>query len=119
VLASHQLIGEKGEQIAADFLIKNGYQLLKRNYSCRFGEMDIIATIAEYLVFCEVKTRQGEGKIHPTSAITKKKIKKLRQIGLYYIEKNKITRIQPRFDVISIQLKSKQPPVIEHFINAI
>lgn len=112
-----QQTGNKGEDIACDFLEKQSYHIMERNYRCRFGEIDIISCINEYLVFCEVKTRSGSG-IHPSLAVTPRKMKKLRQLGQVYISSKKLYHFQPRFDVIAIQLLPGKAPVIEHFINA-
>ncbi|MBF0280349.1 MAG: YraN family protein [SAR324 cluster bacterium] len=111
--------GQTGEQLACEFLEKLQYRLLERNFRCPLGEIDIIAHQGEYLVFCEVKTRKGAGAIHPTAAITPKKIRKLRQLGLFYIQQKSLHQWQPRFDVIAIQLQHNKSPEIEHFINAL
>ena len=115
---ARQQTGQAGEQLACQFLENNRYRVLERNFRCSLGEIDIIARMDEYLVFCEVKTRSGSG-IHPTASITSKKIKKLRQLGLFYIQKRQLYQLQPRFDVIAIQLHQNDAPEIEHFINAL
>lgn len=50
--------GFKGETIVASYLKKNGYKIIKKNYSCCFGEIDIIAQKDEFVAFVEVKTRR-------------------------------------------------------------
>ena len=50
-------IGKIGEQIAAEYLADNGYQLLDRNFNVRYGEIDLIAFETDIVVFVEVKTR--------------------------------------------------------------
>ena len=107
-----------GEALACDFLQKQHYRILARNVRCPGGEIDIVACIDEYLVFCEVKTRNS-GAIHPSAAITTKKIEKLHQLGLWYMEENNLYQWQPRFDVVAIQLERHHAPKIEHFINAL
>lgn len=114
-----QQTGQYGEQLACEFLQAHGYRILERNFRCKLGELDIIACTTDYLVFCEVKTRSKSSGIHPSASVTAKKIKKLRQLGMLYIEKKGLHHIQPRFDVISVQLQANQPPTIEHFINAL
>ena len=52
-------LGLKGEQAAKRYLIKKGYRILKTNFQCRFGELDLIARDGDCLVFCEVKTRSA------------------------------------------------------------
>jgi putative endonuclease len=55
---SHKRLGERGEQLAAEHLIRRGYQILERNYRTRWGELDIVAFDGCTLAFCEVKTRR-------------------------------------------------------------
>ena len=118
MINSRQLTGDQGEELASQYLRDKGYQIIDRNYRCKFGELDIIARINEYLVFCEVKTKRGQT-VHPTYSITTKKIKKLHQLGLYYISRQRLHQYQPRFDVIAIQILNNRAPIIEHFINAL
>lgn len=112
-------IGQQGEQIAADLLTDKGFQLIERNFCCKMGEIDLIATIEEYLVFIEVKTRR-ESKlgINPLLSITQAKQRKLKKLGTFYIAKNSIYNRQPRFDVIGIVMKSGNHHKIEHLENA-
>ena len=60
--------GEKGESLVAGFMRKNGCTVIKRNYQCRFGEIDIIAEKGEYIIFTEVKTRR-EGSMYLMSSM--------------------------------------------------
>ena len=46
--------GGMGESLTADFLRKNGFVIVKRNYHCRYGEFDILAENKEYIIFTEV-----------------------------------------------------------------
>ena len=111
--------GKTGEDLACDFLEKLNYVIIERNFYSRLGEIDIVARSGEYLIFCEVKTRSENQGLHPTASITAKKIKKMRQLGLLYMQKKHLHQLQPRFDVIAIQLSPHQSPQIEHFINAL
>lgn len=114
-----QQTGKFGEQLACEFLNKKKYHIIEQNYRCKIGEIDLIAKIEEYLVFCEVKTRADKSRIHPSASVTAKKKHKLHQLGLFYIQQKKLYQYQPRFDVISIKLHQTKPPEIEHFINAL
>ena len=113
-----QQTGAAGEQIACDFLQELGYRIVERNHRTRLGELDIIAEYKEFLIFCEVKTRKGCGGPHPSLSVTMKKIAKLRQLGELYLSLKHLKHMQPRFDVIAIQLVYGKPPNIDHFINA-
>lgn len=59
-----QTLGQWGENLAASWLVKNGYTIIEQNYTSPPGEIDIIAKINDVLCFIEVKTRTG----HPGSA---------------------------------------------------
>ena len=56
-MASHNQLGKKGEQLAVDFLIENGYDIVERNYRFNKAEVDIIAQKKDVLAIIEVKTR--------------------------------------------------------------
>lgn len=109
-------LGKAGEDHAAAFLAQQGYRIRERNFRCRLGEVDIVAEDGEYLVFCEVKTRSGT-QVHPSLSVHPRKVRKLRQLGLLYLDRHGLTARQPRFDVISVQLTEPQP-VLEHIVNA-
>lgn len=77
--------GNKGEELACQYLIKQGYKILKRNFRIRGGEIDIIAEDHEYLVFVEVKTRNSNEYGLPVEAITSWKIKYLLKTAQFYL----------------------------------
>lgn len=106
------------EQIAADYLVKNGYVILERNYYTRRGEIDIIAkdTVADCIVFVEVKYRSGTGKGAPYEAVTKNKLFHITKAAQAYMLMQGNMEIRSRIDVISI-LKEIDDYDIEHFQN--
>ena len=76
-------IGKNGEEIAKNYLIKNGYKIIDTNVRfSRFCEIDIIALDKKTLVFVEVKTRKTDICGHPFEAITKSKYQHIKQ-GLF------------------------------------
>ncbi|MHB8579769.1 MAG: YraN family protein [Ignavibacteriaceae bacterium] len=113
-------IGNKGEQLAADFLISLGYKIIIKNYRFGKGEIDIIAKDPDdgYLVFVEVKSRQNLEYGGPEYAVTQSKIKQLKKLARLYIYENKFEEIECRFDVIAILFKEGLPPEITHLENA-
>ena len=113
-----QHTGRTGEEIACDFLKEQGYSIVERNHRSRLGEIDIVAEHREYLVFCEVKTRSNRTGLHPSLSVTAKKIEKLRMLGEHYLSQKHLMHLQPRFDVIALQLEGKTTPEIDHFVNA-
>ena len=107
--------GQRGEDIAARHLEQKGYHIRERNYRCRYGEIDLIATDGEYLVFVEVKTRSAQTGYAPTLAMTARKMRKVRQLGQYYWQEHP-EGLQPRFDVVAVVLGPQEQ--VEHIVNA-
>ena len=96
-------IGNQGENLAINYLIENGYTIIKQNFHFgKQGEIDIIARDADYLCFIEVKTRNNRNYGDPLSSITPSKVKKLRRTAQGYLYVNKIENQACRFDVVSI-----------------
>ncbi|MCZ6472282.1 MAG: YraN family protein [SAR324 cluster bacterium] len=110
-------LGRQGERIAARFLEELGYQIRERNYRCALGEIDLIATSGEYLVFVEVKARTAGQNIHPSASVTPRKQAKVRQVGEHYRAHHPQYAQQPRFDVVSVEVAGKEEKV-EHLVNA-
>ncbi len=109
----------KGESLAKQFLKRNGYKILKRNYVSKNGEIDIIAYDRGTIAFVEVKTRLSESFGSPESAITNEKRSKIIRTALNYLITNKIEEMDYRFDVVSILVKKdSNNPNIELLKNA-
>lgn len=95
--------GIKYEQVAADFLKGMGYNILKQNYYCRYGEIDIIAEENGYTVFIEVKYRKNTMAGSPESAVNGRKIRHIRQAALDFLARSYGTEEIPcRFDIVAI-----------------
>ena len=118
-------IGRQGENSAADWLTKNGYNIICRNYTSPHGEIDIIAEDEKYIVFVEVKYRKNS--IHlkkygrPVYAVTKEKRKHILYTANYYLNKFE-THKKPRIDVIEIigndEINGFVSLNIKHYKNA-
>ena len=108
-------IGNWGESIAADFLRKNGYEIVVQGYRSRYGEIDLIAQDAAYLAFVEVKTRKSAHFSEAREAVSPSKMHKLRQTAEIYLSLHETER-QPRFDVIEIYapqgVHTKRPEIL-------
>lgn len=101
-------LGDEGEGLAIQFLHKNGYQILEQNYKTPVGEIDIIASEAETLVFIEVKTRKSIEFGMPYEAVNREKRRKISNTALLYLKRFK--EIPPcRFDVVSIYYENGGP----------
>ena len=68
-----KILGKKGEKLAENYLKKQGYLLIKRNYTTPFGEADLLMQKGENIVFVEVKTRTADGYGTPAESVTKQK----------------------------------------------
>ena len=96
-------IGSGYEEMAAAYLIEQGYKIIARNFSDRLGEIDIIARDGEYLVFVEVKYRRDEKQGNPAEAVDLRKQQHIRHAAEYYLYKNRVSDTMPcRFDVVAI-----------------
>jgi len=92
--------GKKGEAVAEKYLRDKGYKFLERNFSTRFGEIDLIFTKGNVLVFVEVKLKIGEDFGTPEEMITKSKIFQIERIGQIFLKKNK--EIAEKYDSFRI-----------------
>ena len=116
-MASHNELGKIGEEIAAQYLMKNGYKILCRNFYFDKAEIDIIAQKEEEtVVIVEVKTRNSNFFGDPQSFVTPAKIKNLVKAANEYIISNELN-VEVRFDIIAI-LKNQKEESLEHFENA-
>ena len=98
-------VGKHGEELARNYLIKNGYKIIDFNVRfSKFCEVDIIALDNKTLVFCEVKTRTTEICGNPLEAITKSKYKHIKMGIFYYLQEHSEYK-KYRIDAISIVLK--------------
>lgn len=112
--------GGVGEQLAADFLVKNGFRILERNYrSGRFGEIDIIASEKEYICFIEVKTRSGDLFGTPAEAVGYDKRRKIRAIAWSYLKYRDLGEQNMRFDIVEVKGKNINNEFILQDINLI
>lgn len=95
--------GKAGEDYAAGVLKRQGYVILARNFSARFGELDIIAQKDGILAFVEVKTRRRGSMVSGFEAVTPGKMRKIILTAQRYMSAAPgVCDLQPRFDVFSV-----------------
>ncbi len=114
-------LGKKGEDLAIDFLVNKNYGIIERNYTFeKKGEIDIIAKdpADRFLVFIEVKTRGNLNYGEPEYAITKNKIRQVKNMAEIYLYVKEIGEVECRFDVITVLFQGMQKPVINHYVDA-
>ena len=99
-------IGTESEKRVAQFLRRRGFSVIKRNYQCRYGEIDIIAENNEYILFVEVKARKENALISGADAVNGKKRQRIVLSAQDYITKT-LCEKQPRFDVAEVTVSEK------------
>ena len=112
--------GAWGESLAARYLKRKRYKILGQNFSCRFGEIDIIAENRDFLVFAEVKLRKDDSHGAAREFVTAAKQERLRKTALLYLSQHP-TEKQPRFDVIEIYAPEGTEtgsPILNHLEDA-
>ena len=118
----NQSLGKWGENIAANYLIQKGYQVLFRNWRSTYGELDLIACKDNVISIVEVKTRRGIELGWPEESVTPVKQEHLFNSSQAFFDENEQFADNPwQIDVIAILLVSKKPPSfqIRHYENAV
>ncbi|MHB8105738.1 MAG: YraN family protein [Dehalococcoidales bacterium] len=112
--------GALGEKIAAEFLVKNSYQIIEKNYRCSDGEIDIIAIQRDTLVFIEVRTKRSRIFGSPEESITLRKKERLKTLAERYGQEHENLPPKWRIDVVAIEMeKSGNVKRIEIIENAV
>ena len=100
-MAKHYELGKKGEQLAVNYLIDNGYKIVAKNWRFQKSEIDIIAQKENILASIEVKTRSTKEFGNPQDFVNAKKIKLLVMAMNEYVIRNDLD-VEVRFDIIAI-----------------
>ncbi len=109
-------IGQKAEELSAQYLQKQGYKIIDRNYRDRFCEIDIIVRNKEYICFVEVKFRNTNDFGGGFGAIHTDKQRRLKQSAEYWLASHsEFQSLQPRIDVVAVD----QNDTIEYLENAL
>jgi len=103
-----QQVGKEGEDLAAEFLRKNGYKILGKNFRSHFGEIDIIAQEKKTLCFVEVKTRHSQKFGSPADAVSRQKQGKIIKTAIFYMNQKRLENVDMRFDVVSVLFWKKE-----------
>lgn len=110
-LDARRQLGNRGEDLAAAALKKQGYKILERNYTTPLGEIDLIARHRGELVFIEVKTRKSLRFGEPQDAVSAPKQARLRRLADYYLKQKRLGEVPVRFDVVAITMAAGDPRV--------
>lgn len=105
--------GEEGEKIAMQYLQKLGYELILRNYSTRYGEIDLIMRDKETTVFVEVKAKKSQDWGTPEEMFTQSKYRKVKRMATLFLKgKDVLCRV----DMVAVDLFT-DPPSIRYYQN--
>jgi putative endonuclease len=111
-------LGRRGEELAAEYLVGTGLVLLSRNWRCRDGEVDVIATDGERLIVCEVKTRSGTGYGEPSEGVTPVKAARIRRVAAAWLRTYRVGWCEIRFDIVAVLCPPEGPVTVEHLQGA-
>jgi len=109
-------LGAYGENLAADFLIRRGYNIIDRNFRTNFGEIDLIAAKGDELLFVEVKTRTASNFGYPELAVDWRKIKHLIKAAKIYLNLKNYQNFW-RLDIISVEINKVKKTAKFRWIN--
>jgi putative endonuclease len=109
-------IGTLGEDLAVEHLCSLGMRVLERNWRCRYGELDVIATdpVARAVVFVEVKTRTTDQFGGVAQAVTPQKVRRLRRLAGLWLAGQDEHWAAVRIDVIGVRIGRQATPEITH-----
>lgn len=117
--SSHNIeLGRMGEDAAARFLERRGYDIVERNWKCAAGEADIIARDGDAVVFVEVKTRSNIEKGMPSEAVDAAKRDRYERIAALFLRDYDVVDVPVRFDIMSILTLDSERALIRHHLDA-
>ena len=112
-----QDIGNRGEQLVADYIRKKGYIISARNFRTKYGEIDVIAENDDEILFIEVKTRSDHTTVRPYEYVNLSKQRKIFITADIYLKNNGFG-LQPRFDVAEVLVSKTGEMSLNYIGNA-
>ena len=108
-------LGAKGEELTVAWYLSQGYTVLARNWRCREGELDLVASRGRCVVFCEVKTRTGTRFGLPAEAVTAEKQRRLRRLATRWLGEQppSVGFAELRFDVACVTVRAGAEPELD------
>jgi len=113
-----QNLGKWGEREASDYLIRKGYTIIGMNIRTPYGEIDILASLDQILIFVEVKTRATNSFGNPEISIDSRKLKHMEQSALFYVQESGYEGTW-QCDAIALIKSYPNPVEIVHFENVV
>ena len=115
MVRAKDVLGRRGEDVAAAHLEACGFAILARNWRCKQGEIDIVALDGAEIVVCEVKTRTSRKYGDPLECVTPAKLDRLRRLAAHWVTEHRpkgVTGI--RVDVIGVVCPTDDAPSVDH-----
>lgn len=114
-----QRIGQRAEDIAADFLRRQGLQVLERNYRRRLGELDIVARDGDVLVIAEVRMRTSDRYGGAAASVDGRKRQRLVRAAVQLLQQRKdFSHLRVRFDVLAVSETAADSPKVQWLQHA-
>ncbi|PWJ25870.1 putative endonuclease [Branchiibius hedensis] len=112
-------LGQWGERVAVRFLTDGGWQIIERNWRCRYGEIDLIVhdPRAGVVAFVEVKTRRSDAFGGPLAAVDHRKAARLRRLAGQWLQEHPHQAAVVRVDVVAVWHRAGQAPLVQHVID--
>ncbi|MFZ4827174.1 MAG: YraN family protein [Phototrophicaceae bacterium] len=115
----YRQVGKTGEDIAIQYLLERGYQVLAQNWVCAWGEIDVIATENDRLHLIEVKTRRARTTDEALLNISNRKKQRMLKSAYAYLHHHQQEDCAWQIDIIAIALQTNRPPLLEHIEDAL
>ena len=112
-------LGQWGERVAVRFLADGGWQIIERNWRCRYGEIDLIVhdPRAGVVAFVEVKTRRTDAFGGPLAAVDHRKAARLRRLAGQWLQEHPHQAAVVRVDVVAVWHRAGRAPLVQHVID--
>ena len=115
-MALNHDIGKLGEDLATEYLEKDGFKIFDRNYKLERNEIDIVAFWEDpaELHFVEVKTRTNTSASNPEDGLTEEQQKNMAKVARFYLRERQLVTVPVVFDVIAVSMDDPDNPEIKH-----
>lgn len=114
---SGKSLGRAGEELAAQYLAREGLEILERNFRVREGEIDLVARDGDIIVFVEVKTRRGREFGLPVESVDEKKQERIRRVAEIFLAGKDWMEREVRFDIFTLRFDRPQQKWLARWIR--
>lgn len=116
---SNRELGARGEQTATRYLLAKGLIIMDKNWHCPRGELDIVASDSDTLIFVEVKTRRiaKDAMDRVLESITSRKRERILATIYHYLADKELEDCNWRLDIVAVLWRHEQEPIVKHLVN--